>query len=188
MAVLIATLVRLAFDVEVDPTGCGIAIGGTEGLNGLTNRPLVVGRDWVQLYALEPSLPSKCAAAADGEKDLIPLTAGYESERQVRPRLCATERFRVDIEGHRCHGERGAGGNRRAVEVVYLERLGTDPTAQFIALAHGERYCREADARVLRERIPFDAEGSFFPMQDAGIWRGRATNDGPFAMSLLKRR
>src|SRR5215472_5889220 len=109
MAVLIATLVRLAFDVEVDPTGCGIAIGGTEGLNGLTNRPLVVGRDWVQLYALEPSLPAKCAAAAHGEKDLISLTAGYKLERYVCKGTGTTERFRVDIEGHRCHGERGAG-------------------------------------------------------------------------------
>ncbi|MGA8234360.1 MAG: hypothetical protein WB795_22985 [Candidatus Acidiferrales bacterium] len=186
MAVLVSALEGLAFDVQIDPTGGRIPVGRAEGLHRLSNRPLVAGGDCVQLYALEPSLATKCAAAADGEQYLVSFTRGNESKRQVRPWLRATDRFRMDIEGHRCHRECRAGSNWRAIEIAYLESLGADPTSQFIALSQSERHGRKANARILRDRIPFDAEGSILAVQDAVVRRGLTANDCPVTMPLLK--
>src|SRR5579871_367670 len=160
MAVLVSALVRLAFDVEINPSRGRIPIGGPEGRNSLSNRPLILGRNCIELYAFEPSFATECTAAADCKQYLVQRTAGSKSERQVRPRLRATERFRMYIEGHRCHCERRPGSNWRAVEISYQERLGADPTAQLIALSHCERHRREANACILRQRISLDAEGS----------------------------
>ena len=68
-----------------------------------------------------------------------------------------------------------------------MERFGTDPTAQLVALPQGERDRCEADARILRDRIPFDAERSILLVQDAVISCRRTPNDCPVAMPLLKR-
>ena len=41
VAVLVAALVGLAFDVQIDPPGGRIAVGGAEGLDGFAGRPFV---------------------------------------------------------------------------------------------------------------------------------------------------
>ena len=71
MAVLVAALVGRAFDVEVDPTGGGVAVGGAEGLNGLADGPIAGGGGFVEADAFEPSLTLESAALADGDNDIV---------------------------------------------------------------------------------------------------------------------
>ena len=51
---LVSALVRLAFDVEVDPAGGGIAVGRAEGLHGFARGPSVLRADFVEADAFEP--------------------------------------------------------------------------------------------------------------------------------------
>ena len=72
VAVLVAALVGLAFDVQVDPAGGGVAVGGAEGLDGFARGPGVVGGGFVERDAFEPGLALERAAVGDGEQDLHP--------------------------------------------------------------------------------------------------------------------
>ncbi len=64
VAVLITAVVRLAFNMKIDPSGRGIAIGRAESLYGFARGPLVLRRHFVQAHAFEPGLPAQRSAAA----------------------------------------------------------------------------------------------------------------------------
>ena len=85
VAVLVAAIVGFAFDVEVDPAGGGIAVGGAEGLDSFARRPFAVATHFVEADTCEPRLAVEPAAVADGEQHLILRAAGHEAQAEARP-------------------------------------------------------------------------------------------------------
>src|ERR1039457_6876512 len=118
MAVLVSALVRLSFNVEIDPASGWVTVGRTKGLHGFTGRPLVVRGIFPELNALEPRLATERPTVADGHKDLVASAAGDKAQREVSPRLGTAHGGGVNVERHGRHGERRAGGNGRAVQVT----------------------------------------------------------------------
>ena len=89
MAMLVSALVGLSFDVEIDPAGGGVAVGGAKCLHGFPSRPVVAGGGFIELNAFEPRPAAKRATIADGEKYLVARAAGDKSQGEVSPRLGA---------------------------------------------------------------------------------------------------
>ena len=180
---LVAALVRLAFDVQVDPTGGGVAVGGSEGLDGVAGGPGIGDGGLIERDAFEPCLAFEGAAGGDGEEDGVLRTGGGELEGEAGPRVCAGDGFGVDVEGHRRHRESGAGGDGRAVGVADGEVLGTHPAGEFVALADGEGDRGGANLGVGVLAAGFDAEGLGRGVMDVGVCGGGAVDDG----QLIKR-
>ena len=98
-------------------------------------------------------------------------------ERRVQGRVPPSD-VGVDVEGHGRHGERGAGGDGRAVGVADGEVLGAHPAGELVALADGEGDGRGADEGVGILPAGFDAQGFGRVVMDGGIGRGGAVDDG----------
>ena len=105
-------------------------------------------------------------------------------ERRVQGRVPA-EGFGVDVEGHGRHGERGAGGDGRAVGVADGEVFGAHPAGEFVALADGESDGGGANEGVRVLLAGFDAEGLGRVVVDVGIGRGGAVDDGELVDGCL---
>jgi hypothetical protein len=92
-AVLVAALVRVPFDVEVDPSADRITIGRAVGCDGGRRGPRVIAnagwaevrRRFVQRDARKPGFAIECTAVGDGEHDVIPRARGDEAEMQAGP-------------------------------------------------------------------------------------------------------
>ena len=175
---LVAALVGLAFDVEIDPSGGGVAPGGSKGLDGLAGGPDIGGGGFVERDAFEPGLALEGAAIGDGEEDGILRAGGGELEGEAGPGASAGNGFGMDVEGHGGHGERGAGGDGGAVGVADGDVLGAHPGGEFVALADGERDGGGADEGVGVLAAGFDAEGLRRVVVDGGIRGGGAVDDG----------
>ena len=78
IAVLVAALIRLAFDVQIDPAGRGIPVRRAERAYGCRGR-VAGGRGFIQGDAREPRLSRKCAAIAHGQQNAIFRAAGHEA-------------------------------------------------------------------------------------------------------------
>ena len=102
--------------MQVDPAGRGITIGGAERLHGFARGPGVVRAGFVEADAFEPGLAVERAAVADGQQIWSCARLAMNLQREAGPRLRAAERGGVDVERHGRHRERGAGGDRRAIE------------------------------------------------------------------------
>ena len=79
-AVLIAALVRLPFDMQIDPAGRRIAVCRAERLHGIAGGPTVGGRRLVEADAFKPGFPRERAAAACGQQDLVPRAGRHETQ------------------------------------------------------------------------------------------------------------
>ncbi len=185
---LVAALVRLAFDVQVDPTGGGVAVGGTEGLDGFAGGPGIGDGGLIERDAFEPRLALERAAIGDGEEDGVLRAGGGELEGEAGPGVGAGDGFGVDVEGHGRHGEGGAGGDGRAVGVADGEVLGAHPAGEFVALADGERDGGGADLGVGILAAGFDAEGFGRGVVDVGVCGGGAVDDGELIERMPDRR
>ena len=87
VSMLIAALVRLAFDVEIDPAGGGITVGGAERLHGLARGPGVARADFVETDAFEPRGPV-------GNAPPLPTVS----------RISSCERLAMNFSERRVHG------------------------------------------------------------------------------------
>ena len=87
MAVLVAALVRLAFDVEINPSSRGIAIGRTKRCHRGARRPIVFGRNFIDADARKPSLPVESSALA-GVSRMLSCALVAVKRRWTRVQSC----------------------------------------------------------------------------------------------------
>ena len=182
VAVLVAALVRFAFDVKIDPAAVGIAISGAVAGNGFGDGPGALTRRVVDADALEPGLTFEGAAVANREQDIVLRARGHEADGQAGPILRAADGSGMDIEGHRRHGQCGAGSDGHAVKIADFDAVGAHPAAQLIAFADGERDGGRADTGVLRiaRRVAgLDAQRLAAVVLDRSVDGGDAVNGGP---------
>ena len=150
MAVLVAALIGRALDVEVDPAGGGVAVGGAEGLDGVADGPIGGGGGLIEADAFEPGLALESAALAYGEDDAVLGACGGEAEGDAGPGAGSGEGDGMNVEGHGGHGDGGADGDGGAIEVADGEGLGAHPAGEFVAAADGEGDGDGTDAGIGR--------------------------------------
>ncbi len=182
---LVAALVWFAFDVEIDPSADRIAIrwavrcdGGRRG-PGIGGGEADVGRGLIDADARKPGFAVECSAVGDGEHEVVLGARGGEAEMHAGPIARAGDRFRLHIERHGSHGERGAGGDGRAVEIADGELVGADPAGEFVGLADGEGDGSGLDASVASGVAGFEAHRHLAIAGDGGIGGGDAAQGGP---------
>ena len=89
---LITAIVRLAFDVQINPASGRVAVRRTESLYRILRRPAVGGRSFVDGHAFEPRFTFERPAAARSEQYLILRFRRDKTQRQFRPVARACER------------------------------------------------------------------------------------------------
>ncbi len=191
MAVLVAALVGLAFDVEINPSSSWIAVGRAKRCHRGTRRPIVFRRNFIDANARKPSLTVECTTLAGCEQDAVLGASGGEAQMDASPVVRATDGFRSHIERHGCHGKRGADGDGRAIQVAHGELVSSNPASQFVALADGERDGSRSNARI-PSRTGFQAHRLVVLVGHRRVRNGAATQDGPAVVGVfegtLKRR
>src|ERR1051325_11969623 len=95
---LIAALIRLSLDVQVNPAGARIAVRGSESAErGLLRQPGRL-RDFLQCDALDPCLTCERASPGHAEHDPVTGPRGGEAQAHAGPRPRAAEGFRMHVE------------------------------------------------------------------------------------------
>ncbi len=145
---LIPSLVRFAFDMQIDPTGLRIAVRWPESLDRIAIRAGSSRGDLLDAHGIEPGFAGERPAIARGKRDLILRARGSEAEFQTGPVARARKRFRMHVEGHRGHRDRRPGRDRTAVRIAHPQRFGADPGAELVLFAGPQRYRRGSDVNV----------------------------------------
>ena len=161
VAVLVAAVVGFAFNVEINPSADRIAIGGTVGGDGGGRGPSFrrIRGHVVQRYSGEPGFAIEGAAVGDGEHQVVLRAGGGEAEMHAGPIARAGDGFRLHIPRHGRHGEGGASGDGRAVEIADGELVGADPAGELVGFADGERNGGGLNASVAVSWAGFEAHG-----------------------------
>src|SRR2546429_628087 len=108
MTMLVAALIRLAFDVQINPATGGIAIRRSKRCYRGASRPVVFRRSFIDTDARKPGLAVESSAIANSEQNVILRACRGESKMDAGPIVRASDRFRMQIERHGRHGQRGA--------------------------------------------------------------------------------
>ena len=179
IAVLIAALVGLPFDVQIDPAALRIAVRRAVGLDGGLHRPGVVARNLVDADAFEPGLAlGTTPRSADLQHNVVFRARGHETEPDARPVVRAADRFRVHVPRHGSHRERRSHRDRRTPGVAHFQLLRPHIAAHLVALPDRQLHGRRRDIRVRGfQRLQHD--GFVVVMLDGGIGKADAAYDRP---------
>jgi hypothetical protein len=189
IAVLIAALIRLTFDMQIDPSGGGIAIGGSKRSHRLARRPISVCGDFIDIHTFEPCFALQRATLSGGNQDVVVRARCHKAQREPSPIVCAAERRRVHIEGHRFHGERGTRGNRRALQIRHGEIFRPHPAAKLVGLANDKLNFARTRAGVRAPGNRLGSQGLAVIVANRLIGYNRAVNRRPrIARLVLKQR
>lgn len=186
MTVLVAALVGLAFDVEINPAAARIAIGGAKRGHGGVRRPIRFRRRFIDTHAREPSFAVEGAAQTGGQQDAVLRARSREPQIHARPIMRSADGLRVHVKWHGRHAERRADRYGRTVQVAHRDFLSANPARKLVAFADAKLNRRRPN-RGIASRSGFDAHRLVVLIGDRTVRRAVAAQHCPAAIGVFKR-
>src|SRR5512141_1230028 len=118
---LVPALVGSTFDVQVDPTGPGVAVAGPEGLDRGSRRAFPLPAGLFNGDIVQPRPAADAPARPDHKRDPVFRARSHTAQAEASPIARSAQCFGVVVEWQRGHGERRAGRDRASVKVPNLE-------------------------------------------------------------------